>query len=248
VQGQLYCLSGVHAGEIFPLGITPVVIGCDPGVSHIILPTGDQQYSGKHAAIWFDPQQNVCFLQDFSTNGVFKASGERLSPGQIVAIGPGERFFLVDLNCMFEFRLAAQELGAAAVGSYGNFPNYAGFWRRLGACIIDGLLLTIILTPLTLLAENNMPQIWLGDVVVNWLYFALMESSVQQGTLGKMAIGLKVTDLAGNRIGFGRASGRFFGKYLSTMILCIGYLFIVFTDRKQALHDLMASCLVLKKS
>ncbi len=82
---------------------------------------------------------------------------------------------------------------------------------------------------------------------IGWLYFALMESSKNQGTLGKMALGLKVTDMDGNKISFGRATGRYFSKILSGMILMIGYIIAGFTDKKQALHDMIASCLVLRK-
>jgi uncharacterized RDD family membrane protein YckC len=82
-------------------------------------------------------------------------------------------------------------------------------------------------------------------IVGQWLYYALMESSSRQATLGKLAIGIVVTDLGGNRISFGRATGRYFGKILSGMIMCIGYIMAGFTERKQALHDIMASCLVV---
>ena len=84
------------------------------------------------------------------------------------------------------------------------------------------------------------------SIVLQWLYFALMESSKQQGTLGKMALGIKVTDMEGNRISFARATGRFFGKIISGMIIYIGYIMAGFTEKKQALHDMMASCLVIK--
>ncbi len=80
-----------------------------------------------------------------------------------------------------------------------------------------------------------------------WLYFALMESSPKQGTLGKMALGIIVTDMSGNRLSFGRATGRYFGKILSGMILCIGYIMAGFTEKKQALHDMIAGCLVVNK-
>ena len=74
-----------------------------------------------------------------------------------------------------------------------------------------------------------------------------MESSSKQATLGKLALGIVVTDLSGNRISFGRATGRYFGKIVSGMIMCIGYIMAGFTERKQALHDIMASCLVILK-
>lgn len=83
--------------------------------------------------------------------------------------------------------------------------------------------------------------------IAGWLYFALMEASSKQGTLGKMALGIKVTDLYGNRVSFGRATGRYFGKIISGAIFMIGYLMAAFTERKQALHDIMASCLVVDK-
>ena len=80
-----------------------------------------------------------------------------------------------------------------------------------------------------------------------WLYFALMESSSKQATLGKMMIGVIVTDTDGNRISFGRASGRYFGKYVSMITLMIGFIMAAFTKRKQALHDMMAGCLVIRR-
>jgi Tfp pilus assembly major pilin PilA/uncharacterized membrane protein YeaQ/YmgE (transglycosylase-associated protein family) len=84
--------------------------------------------------------------------------------------------------------------------------------------------------------------------VIGWLYFALMESSAGQGTIGKRVVGIVVTDLNGDRIGFGRATGRYFGKILSSIILLIGYLMAAFTQRKQGLHDMLASTLVLNRS
>lgn len=73
-----------------------------------------------------------------------------------------------------------------------------------------------------------------------------MESSAKQATLGKMALGIVVTDLEGARIGFGRATGRYFAKILSGLILGIGFLMAAFTERKQGLHDIIAGTLVVK--
>jgi uncharacterized RDD family membrane protein YckC len=84
------------------------------------------------------------------------------------------------------------------------------------------------------------------SLLVKWLYFALQESSSAQATVGKRVLGLKVINLEGNRIGFGQASGRFFGKILSGMILCVGYMMAGFTERKQALHDMVAGTLVVR--
>ncbi len=80
----------------------------------------------------------------------------------------------------------------------------------------------------------------------SWLYESLMESSSYQATLGKMIFGMKVTDLYGNRISFGRATGRHFAKIISAVILFVGFIMVGFTDRKQGLHDMIAGTLVLK--
>jgi len=82
-------------------------------------------------------------------------------------------------------------------------------------------------------------------LIVGWLYFALQESSARQATLGKLAMGIKVTDGQGRRIGFGRATGRFFGKLLSGLIFAVGFMMAGFTARKQALHDMLANTLVV---
>jgi uncharacterized RDD family membrane protein YckC len=144
---------------------------------------------------------------------------------------------------------------------------YAGFWLRLVAYIIDAMILGIVgvgaFFPLfranihAFTAENPweiytsvsrpLLAIRLLALMLSWIYYASMESSTWQATLGKKILGLKVTDLAGNRITFARASGRFFGKILSGMILGIGFLMAGFTARKQALHDILAGCLVLRQ-
>ena len=93
----------------------------------------------------------------------------------------------------------------------------------------------------------GMMALGLVAFVASWLYHTLMESSRRQATLGKMALGIIVTDLNGNRISFARANGRFFGKWISSMIMNIGYLMAAFTEKKQALHDMLASCLVILK-
>ena len=85
----------------------------------------------------------------------------------------------------------------------------------------------------------------LAQTVLGWLYFALCESSAWQATPGKRVLGLRVTDLEGRRLGFARATGRYFGKLLSAFFLCIGFLMVAWTQRKQGLHDLLAQTLVL---
>ena len=131
---------------------------------------------------------------------------------------------------------------------------YAGFWRRVAAVLLDGLILGIVEAPITLLlvgadaySEPTRMRPTSGlFTAIAWLYYALMESSPKQATVGKMALGIVVTDLEGRRIGFGRATGRYFAKILSVLILGIGFLMVAFTERKQGLHDLLAKTLVVK--
>jgi len=88
---------------------------------------------------------------------------------------------------------------------------------------------------------------WIIGVIINWLYWAVMESSSKQATLGKMALGIIVTDYEGKGISFGRATGRQFARIISALILLIGYIMAGFTEKKQALHDMIAECLVVVK-
>lgn len=89
--------------------------------------------------------------------------------------------------------------------------------------------------------------LFLFSLAIMWIYYSVFKSSKRQATLGKLAVGIKVTGLRGNRIGFGKASGRYFGKFISAMIIGIGYLMAAFTKRKQGLHDMMAGCLVVNR-
>lgn len=146
---------------------------------------------------------------------------------------------------------------------------FAGFWIRVLATLIDGVAMSIVLVPLYLIfaaplimqimrqAGNPNPEISPSVIaplfslipivsVLNWLYDALLTSSRWQGTLGKKLLNLRVTDLAGNPVSFGRATARYFGKILSGMTMNIGFIMVAFTERKQGLHDLLASTQVLR--
>jgi len=127
-----------------------------------------------------------------------------------------------------------------------KIPNYAGFWRRFAAALIDGLLLSGV-GKLLQLGGAGEQSAGLASLVLNWLYFALMESSERQATLGKMALGLRVTNLDGGRISFGQGTGRYFGRILSAIILFIGYFMMLWDDKKQTLHDKMANTLVVEQ-
>jgi uncharacterized RDD family membrane protein YckC len=142
--------------------------------------------------------------------------------------------------------------------------GYGGFWIRVAAAIIDAVILRVVVAPVGMVfgglrlagMMSGIPHAGLrllgGGVSFilllfgSWLYGAFMESSSYQATLGKMILGMKVTDLNGNRISFERATGRHFAKWLSAIILCIGYIMVGLTERKQGLHDLLAGTLVRK--
>lgn len=142
----------------------------------------------------------------------------------------------------------------------------AGFWLRVAAMLIDGVILGFAMGALVLglavvggfaaasMSDAASPLLgavvmvaWVTAMAGQWAYFAFMESSSRQATLGKMALGLTVTDLGGRRLGLGRATGRYFAKILSTLPLHLGYLLAAFTERKQALHDLVAGTLVVRR-
>ncbi|MBB4069227.1 putative RDD family membrane protein YckC [Salinibacter ruber] len=148
-----------------------------------------------------------------------------------------------------------QDDGSRATGGGGTSEvPYAGFGRRLIAYVVDVLILFAAFVVfggvlLGLSGASQVPPEGVLNVVgflASWMYFALNESSERQATWGKQLMGLKVTGLNGNKIGFGKATGRHFGKILSGMILLIGFIMAAFTERKQALHDKMAGCLVLE--
>ena len=145
--------------------------------------------------------------------------------------------------------------------------RYAGFWIRFVAYFIDGIILSVIYGPIfflffapamgfAALAEDteamlafysSLTGFWLFIFVFQIVYYAGMESSVYQATLGKMAIGVIVIDEDGNRISMGKGVGRFFAKILSGMIMYIGFIMAGFDSRKQALHDKLASTFVVYK-
>lgn len=126
--------------------------------------------------------------------------------------------------------------------------NYAGFWRRVLASIID----SIIFIPVSFVISVTQSygdayiQGFITNLILGWLYYSLCESQSWQATLGKKMVSIKVVDLHGDRITFARASARYAAKFLSSVIFGIGYLMAGFTSRKQALHDLVAETLVIK--
>src|SRR5262249_20754024 len=83
--------------------------------------------------------------------------------------------------------------------------------------------------------------------LVALLYSTILESSSLQATIGKLAVGIKVTDLRGERIGFGQALGRALAHLISNFTFFIGYVVCGFTPKRQTLHDLIAGTLVVRK-
>jgi uncharacterized RDD family membrane protein YckC len=132
---------------------------------------------------------------------------------------------------------------------YSIFPErrfeYASFGNRLLASIIDGLIVSI---PVAIISFITSIDFNLINIIASWLYFAIMESGAQQATVGKKAMDIIVVSETGGRISFLNATGRHFGKIISTIILLIGYFMMLWDDRKQTLHDKMAGTLVVKGS
>lgn len=148
---------------------------------------------------------------------------------------------------------------------------YAGFWKRFAAYFIDSVLVGIVTwvvqmivmagffgigaglssrnDPGAMIAGAGMAGFLIGMVVLplamQAVYFAWMHASARQATLGKMAVGIKVTDDDGGAISFARGIGRYFASIISSLTLCIGYIMAGFTERKRALHDMVASTLVV---
>lgn len=132
--------------------------------------------------------------------------------------------------------------------------DYAGFWRRLLAYLIDIVVLgtlqgtlaagVLLIAPDDLRAAANVAPV---AGAIAWAYYALLESSPARGTLGKIALNLFVGDLHGDPITFWRASARYWLKILSSLLFMLGWLLAAFTPRKQALHDLLAGTLVLSR-
>lgn len=144
---------------------------------------------------------------------------------------------------------------------------FAGFWIRVAAYLIDIIILVVVMSIIQGITGINMGMSYSAQIneaittggstgaspigqliglIIGIAYFAGLESSEWQATVGKKALGLVVTDTGGNRINFLRALGRYFAKILSGIILLIGYIMVAFTQKKQGLHDMLASTLVIK--
>lgn len=148
----------------------------------------------------------------------------------------------------------------------GQVVEYADYLSRVGAALLDGIFLAVFqclpgvaIAAVFLVAAGGDPDarsgaaklalvcFWLAGMVIQFLYYVILETSQKQGTWGKQIVGIKVTDLEGNRITTGRAIGRWGAKVLNGCTLGIGLLTPLFTEKKQTLHDMLAGCLALKR-
>ena len=134
---------------------------------------------------------------------------------------------------------------------YQRMP-YAGFWIRVGAAVIVSIVVGAVnfgISKAFISGYSFMETNWTAtgiSVVTGIAYYVLMESSEKQGTLGKMALNLKVGKANGERISPANALGRYFGKYVSAIILGIGYMMVGWDDKKQGLHDKIANTYVFE--
>lgn len=143
---------------------------------------------------------------------------------------------------------------------------YAGFWRRLVAAVLDQIILLVgrgvIYGIITLIVyavlylfdikQFTIPVIailagciFFLDIWMTWIYFALMESSSMMGSLGKLAMGIRVCGMDKRQLTFEEATVRYFAKLVSRLTLMIGYLLAAFSSKKQALHDFIGKSVVV---
>jgi len=123
--------------------------------------------------------------------------------------------------------------------------GYGGFWRRVVAWLIDFIVVSVASG--IIIASTfgfGMLVVFFG----HWVYEALLTSSPWQATIGKKAMNMVVTDMDGKRLSFAHATGRYFAKWVSALALGVGFIIVAFTDKKQGLHDLIASTVVLNQS
>ncbi|MGH8703108.1 MAG: RDD family protein, partial [Burkholderiales bacterium] len=132
----------------------------------------------------------------------------------------------------------------------GGELEYAGFWSRFAALIVDNAIVTIfglaLLIAAAFVGAGAVAIANLAFIVIAILYWPLMESSERQATVGKQLLGIQVTDANGARLTFVRSLLRNIAKILSSLPFGLGFLLAAFTARKQALHDLITKCLVVR--
>jgi len=122
--------------------------------------------------------------------------------------------------------------------------QYAGFWIRVGAYIIDSIILGVVNFVVGLMLADSPIASSVFSILLGVAYFSFMESSANQGTLGKMAVGIRVGDRNGEQLSYANALGRHLAKFLSAIILLIGFLMVGWDEKNQGLHDKLADTYV----
>jgi len=123
----------------------------------------------------------------------------------------------------------------------------AGFWIRFGAALIDGILLTIVAIPLRIALPSALYTVI--ATLLGIAYYVLLEGGARGQTVGKMAVGIRVFDLAhGGPIGYVRAFVRYIGRFVSFFVLLLGYLWMLWDKEKQTWHDKFAGSVVVPVS
>lgn len=155
-----------------------------------------------------------------------------------------------------EFSGKSDSFGPGGITGFGRTQfAYASWQRRTVASLIDGLLLSIVLIGLAFVMFSFRPETirdrqsvedsfrnvyWIAYPIV-LVCFAALQSSTMRGTLGMLAVGVKITDCQGNRISFSRAMLRQLLTHLSAVLFCIGFFMILFTEKQQGLHDMLTT-------
>jgi uncharacterized RDD family membrane protein YckC/Tfp pilus assembly major pilin PilA len=210
-------------------------------------------------------QTHACIKGESAWQSLQDLLGVRTPPAYTDDVAAGMSFSAWDASAMDNGSLRS----SPAMNAYAKLPEnlpsvYGGFWMRLAAMLVDVVIIWLLLFAIMMamlmtgaaggavdsrvLGQKLAPYCVVLMFVLPWLYFALFESSARQATPGKLALGLRVTDEDGRRIGFSRALGRNLGRFLSNLIVYVGYMMAGWTSRKQALHDLVAGTFVVNKS
>jgi len=198
---------------------------------------------------------------------VVVAAGARLAPGEAVCAECGRTFRAEDMIRYGSIHICAeckpvfmQKLAEGAKVNTGAL-NYAGFWIRVGAKLIDGIIIGVPFIPFIMYfairgAAERQPDLGKFQVFQLLFQFAYIAAKIGYeifflgkygATPGKMACGLRVVTPEGGRFGYGRATGRCFAEMLSGMICYIGYIIVGFDDQKRALHDHICNTRVIFK-
>ena len=136
--------------------------------------------------------------------------------------------------------------------------QYAGFWDRFAALVADVVVLVLLGVGIGFFlvffrTAMGLEPAWSDNTdraigfVIGWFYFAGMEASRFQATLGKLGIGIIVVDSEGGKVSFKMASWRYLAKLISWVVFLLGFVVAAFTPRKQAFHDFAANTIVVKK-